>query len=110
MRKPTYPDVLHIWDFTWTKRGDVWEGPPTSDPTPYLPSRTIRKALRASGGRDESPHLDGELVGRRDHDLARAISHAGETLMSRSRWALVLLLALASPVLAGPVRCTTYEG
>jgi hypothetical protein len=24
-------------------------------------------------------------------------------------WGLVLLLALASPALAGPVRCTTYE-
>ena len=30
--------------------------------------------------------------------------------MRRSRWTLVrLLLALASPALAGPVRCTTYE-
>jgi hypothetical protein len=37
MRKPRYPDVLEIWDFTWTKRGEVWEGPPTSDPTAYLP-------------------------------------------------------------------------
>jgi hypothetical protein len=29
--------------------------------------------------------------------------------MRRRRWGLVLLLALASPALAGPVRCTTYE-
>jgi hypothetical protein len=30
--------------------------------------------------------------------------------MRCSRWGLVLLLlALASPALAGPVRCTTYE-
>ena len=29
--------------------------------------------------------------------------------MSPRRWALLLLLALASPALAGPVRCTTYE-
>jgi hypothetical protein len=35
-RRAPLPDVLHIWDVTWTKRGDVWEGPPTSDPTPYL--------------------------------------------------------------------------
>jgi hypothetical protein len=37
MRRSHYPDVLHIWDFTWTRRGGVWEGPPTSDPTPFLP-------------------------------------------------------------------------
>jgi hypothetical protein len=36
-RREALPDVLAIWDFTWTKRGDVWEGPPTRDPTPYLP-------------------------------------------------------------------------
>jgi hypothetical protein len=29
--------------------------------------------------------------------------------MRRRRWALVLLLVLASPALAGPVRCTTVE-
>ena len=37
MSQEAYPDVLHIWDFTWTRRGDVWEGPLVSDPTPYLP-------------------------------------------------------------------------
>ena len=36
MRDP-YPDVLHLWDVTWTKRGDMWEGPPITDPTPFLP-------------------------------------------------------------------------
>jgi Domain of unknown function DUF29 len=31
MPREPLPDVLHLWDFTWTRRGDVWEGPPTSD-------------------------------------------------------------------------------
>jgi hypothetical protein len=37
MRRECYPDVLEIREVTWTRRGDVWEGPPTSDPTPFLP-------------------------------------------------------------------------
>ena len=37
MSKEPLPDVLHIWDFVWAKQGDVWVGPPTSDPTPSLP-------------------------------------------------------------------------
>jgi hypothetical protein len=37
MSRDPSPDVLHLWGITWTKRGDVWEGPPTSDPTPCLP-------------------------------------------------------------------------
>ena len=31
------PDVLHFWRHTWVRRGDVWEGPPVSDPAEYLP-------------------------------------------------------------------------
>jgi hypothetical protein len=37
MSRDPWPDVLHLWDVVWTKHGDVWEGPPTSDPTPSLP-------------------------------------------------------------------------
>jgi hypothetical protein len=32
MRHEEYPDVLDIWGVTWTKRGDVWEGPVITDP------------------------------------------------------------------------------
>ena len=32
MRHEAYPDVLELWGLTWTKRGDVWEGPPITDP------------------------------------------------------------------------------
>jgi hypothetical protein len=37
MRRSNAPDVLEVWGLTWTRRGDVWEGPPTSDPAPFLP-------------------------------------------------------------------------
>jgi hypothetical protein len=37
MRRSNAPDVLEVWGLTWTKRGDVWEGPLTSDLTPFLP-------------------------------------------------------------------------
>jgi hypothetical protein len=30
MSREPYLDVLEIWDVTWTKRGDVGEGPPLS--------------------------------------------------------------------------------
>jgi hypothetical protein len=26
------PDVLEIWGITWTKRGDVWDGPAVGGP------------------------------------------------------------------------------
>lgn len=51
MRREPYPDVLHIWDITWTKRGDVWEGPPTSDPTPYLPLALELGRIEVQGDR-----------------------------------------------------------
>jgi hypothetical protein len=37
MSRDPYPAVLELWGLTWTKAGDVWQGPPTSDPTPFLP-------------------------------------------------------------------------
>jgi hypothetical protein len=40
------PDVLHFWTHTWTKRGYVWVGPPTGDPTPHLPQRWPAGASR----------------------------------------------------------------
>jgi hypothetical protein len=31
------PDVFHFWRHTWVRRGEVWEGPPVSDPAECLP-------------------------------------------------------------------------
>jgi hypothetical protein len=50
-RRPELADELHIWDFTWVKRGDVWEGPPTSDPTPYLPLALELGRIKVRGDR-----------------------------------------------------------
>jgi hypothetical protein len=32
MRREPLPDVLKIWDITWTKRGKAWEGPEVGGP------------------------------------------------------------------------------
>jgi hypothetical protein len=51
MRREPYPDVLEVWGLTRTKRGDVWEGPPTGDPTPYLPLALELGRIAVRGGR-----------------------------------------------------------
>jgi hypothetical protein len=43
------PDVLHFWEHTWTKRGEVWEGPPVSDPAPYLPLALVCGRIEVQG-------------------------------------------------------------
>jgi hypothetical protein len=69
MRKDPYPDVLEIWDFTWTKRGDVWEGPPTSDPTPYLALELGRIEVRGDRYVMADPGLTLDRFGWADGDL-----------------------------------------
>jgi hypothetical protein len=43
------PDVLHFWEHTWTKRGEVWEGPPVSDPALYLPLALVCRRIEVQG-------------------------------------------------------------
>jgi hypothetical protein len=45
------PDVLRFWRHTWVRRGDVWEGPPTSDPADYLPLALACGRIEVQGER-----------------------------------------------------------
>jgi hypothetical protein len=71
MRPDPYPDVLELWGLTWTKHGGVWEGPPTSDPTPFLPLALELGRIAVGGDRYVlvDPGLTLDRYGWADGDL-----------------------------------------
>jgi hypothetical protein len=52
MSRAPYPDILHLWDVTWTKEGKVWVGPAITDPKdPMLATAVACERIIRQDGR-----------------------------------------------------------
>jgi hypothetical protein len=75
-RREPWPDVLHIWRITWTKRGDVWEGPLVGGPD----DRMLREAVRY-----ERIEVRGDryVMGHPERTMDRTTWYEGDVEISR---------------------------